>query len=196
MEALAGGKELIFVVYQSCRFRLKYAKGNVMKRQIASLILVSMWATAAQAAGQIKLNVSLNPVGSFAAESKALQGTATQDGPLISIKNATLELDTLKSGIALRDSHMKEKYFETKKFPRALLSQATGKDKKFNGDLTLRNKTKKISGSYEVTGGNVIAKFKCNLSDFDIPPANYMGVGVEDEVEVEAQVPMAAKAVK
>jgi len=146
------------------------------------------------AAGTAGISVSLSPAGSFVAHSETVQGSATKTGAdSYTAQGVTLELDTLKTGIDLRDRHMRDKYFETKKYPRATLRSGKAQGGKFEGELEVHGKTKKISGPYEVKGQKITGKFKCALSDFGIAAAKYMGVGVDDEVEVEIQLPIAAK---
>lgn len=140
--------------------------------------------------GTAKYTVELNPTGSFIAESNQVKGVATKAGAGFVAKKVYLNLNTLKTGIELRDHHMNENYFESKKYPWAILDQAQGKDGKFTGTLKIRNLPKPISGTYTVNGSTLEAKFKSKLSDFRIKKANYMGVGVEDEVEVVVTLPI------
>ena len=44
------------------------------------------------------------------------------------------------------------------------------------------------------TAAGELARFKTSLSTFEIEEASYMGVGVEDEVEVTARVPLGKSA--
>lgn len=138
-------------------------------------------------ASDVSISVSLNPAGSFVAKSDAIkvEGHATKSGDNVSAKNITLDLNTLKTGISLRDNHMRDKYFEAAKHPKAVLTEANGRDGKFQGELVIRGVKKQIAGTYEMKGSKFHGKFPAKLSDFAIAPANYMGVGVEDEVEVE-----------
>ncbi len=58
----------------------------------------------------------------------------------------------------------------------------------FTGMLTLHGVTRPVSG--EVTarpaagGLSIDARFPVRISDFEIPPPRYLGVGVKDEVQV------------
>lgn len=111
----------------------------------------------------------------------------------------TLLLSDLNTGIDLRDEHMKQKYLEVDKNPRAILtittlnipSSETGKDLAFSGDLSLHGVTKKIEGhlSYETSKGvkKSQVEFKIRLSDFNIAIPTYAGMTVADEVQVEVR---------
>jgi polyisoprenoid-binding protein YceI len=168
-----------------------------MKLKKLLFVLVSFAVVqAAHAATNCQFHVSLSPAGSFVAQSDGVEvrGSATRTGDNVTAKNIALKLDTLKTGIDLRDEHMKKKYFETDKYPEAVLTQATGAGGKFTGDLQLHNVTKPIAGTYVFEGNDFVGTFKTKLSDYSINKAKYMGVGVNDEVEVTIRLtaPVAA----
>lgn len=141
-------------------------------------------------ADEIKIEVTLNPAGSFVASSKQLKAGKfnrhQQNGFLLS--GATLALESLGTGIELRDAHMKENYFEVQKYPQAELYETVGKGGHFKGKLRLHGVTKEIRGDYELTSQILKAQFFCRLSDFKIKKANYRGIGVEDQVKVTAEI--------
>src|SRR5207248_2442418 len=86
----------------------------------------------------VKVMVELNPGGSFVAQSNSVQGSVIRStNNSYFAKDIKLALDTLKSGIDLRDSHMKNKYFEIGKFPIASLLQGTASGGKFTGQLSI-----------------------------------------------------------
>jgi polyisoprenoid-binding protein YceI len=155
-----------------------------------SLLFLSLTFSFAQA-GEVKIHVKLSPAGSFTAESSAVEvkGETKKAGAQLSAKSIELDLNSLKTGIGLRDRHMKEKYFETEKFPKAILSQASGKDGKFTGSLTVHGVTQPISGTYELSGGKFVGKFGTKISAYNISKPKYMGVGADDDVEVEVTLP-------
>jgi polyisoprenoid-binding protein YceI len=120
----------------------------------------------------------------------------------------TFDLDSLTTGISMRDHHMKEKYLETGKFksaklsfkdllvPAELLSSEKGKDKAsvkdmaFKGTLNLHGVDKEITGKADVaqdgTKITVNATFTIKLSDFKIDIPTYLGITVADEVNITA----------
>ncbi|MBU6375893.1 MAG: YceI family protein [Bdellovibrionales bacterium] len=156
--------------------------------------LVSM-KVRADSGSEIRFKVTLNPAGSFVAKSSAVTGSASSANSGYSASKVELDLRTLKTGIELRDRHMTKKYFETDKYPKATLTQAVAKNGRFKAQLQVHGKTQVIEGSYEVKkapsgGGFIEARFKTSLSAFEIEEANYMGVGVEDEIEVFAKIPI------
>lgn len=112
----------------------------------------------------------------------------------------TFDLKSLKTGIDLRDEHMKDKYLEVAKYPTAKLVikplSITESDldknlkKDFSGSLTLHGVTKEISGSAEYSGSskNLVAQFKVELSDFGIAIPEHLGVKVSKTAEVEVSL--------
>src|SRR5690606_24524643 len=128
----------------------------------------------------------------FVARSSALQGVVVRtSGGGIEARNLTLGLNSLKTGISMRDRHMKDKYLETAKHPRACLSDRVMHGK-FAGLLKIRGIRKKVAGEYEIVGNEVKAEFVVHISDFNIDSPSYMGVGVENEVTVKGRFPLSS----
>ncbi len=114
-----------------------------------------------------------------------------------------LDLEKFATGISLRDRHMKEKYLETGKFPKARLqvesvelpsgfapgASVTGA--KFRGQLTLKGVTKPVSGTLDVNGQEMAttAAFSFALSDYPVGVPSYMGITVADKIAVKAAIP-------
>ncbi len=104
----------------------------------------------------------------------------------------TVSLDDFKTGISLRDSHMKEKYLEVKKYPQAKLKlkgiDSSDGDHEFSADLTLHGKTNPIKGKYTLkTDGkkrSLRAEFSIIVTDFNIPVPSYQVLTVAKEVKV------------
>lgn len=108
-------------------------------------------------------------------------------------------LNSLSTGIEMRDSHMKEKYLETAQHPEATLkiSELDVKDLKnsqdlpFVGTLSLHGVEKSVSGTYSNEGSEAGQKlkafFKIKLSDYKIEIPTYAGIKVADEVDVKIE---------
>lgn len=128
-----------------------------------------------------------------------LEGTTTEltvkdDGKQVVF---TLPLATLKTGIDLRDKHMREKYLETDKYPNAELAvdwstiklPAKGETstQTVPGKMSLHGKTHDVSVTYTVkntgdvyeTSGTV----PLNLKDYDVNIPSYLGVTVKPDIE-------------
>ena len=158
---------------------------------MVSLLPALASAAGASQNGQIKINVSLTPAGSFVAESSEVKvrGETAKKGEEFTARDIVLDPNTLKTGIGLRDKHLREKYLESGKYPEAVLTKAKGKDGKFDGELQVHGVTKPIQGTYEVKDQSFVAKFKTKISDYKMGPASHLGVGAKDEVEVEITLP-------
>ena len=133
---------------------------------------------------------SLTPAGKIVAYTSQITQNIEQkkDGSFAGSK-IEIPLASLKTDNGLRDEHMKNKYLEVAKFPKAALSELKASAGKFDANLTLHGKTSKVSGVYQVVSNKVKASFKVLLSSFDIVIPKYIGVGVENEGKVEINIP-------
>ena len=111
------------------------------------------------------------------------------------------QMKTLKTGIELRDEHMKNKYLEVEKFPAAVLQitelRIPGNKTepfKFQGVMTLHGTQQPIDGEAKLTSGSsgdrLIADFKIQLSKFQIPIASFQGITVAEDVQVTVDLPV------
>jgi hypothetical protein len=110
----------------------------------------------------------------------------------------TVPLANLKTGIEVRDRHMKEKYLEVEKYPEAKLTVArsaiklpasgdkAGSD--VTGSLVLHGQTKTVSVHYEVKAEGpaflVDGKVHVNMKEVGIEVPVYLGVTVKPDVDV------------
>jgi polyisoprenoid-binding protein YceI len=110
----------------------------------------------------------------------------------------SVPLDSVTTGIGLRDTHMHEKYLETGQYPTAELSVPRA-GLKFPGDgetvdataagtLTLHGKSQPVTVHYKaVRKGNsyeVKADFHLNMNDYGIATPSYLGITVKPGVDV------------
>ena len=135
-------------------------------------------------------DVSLTPAGDFKAKMDDVKGEAVQAGDSFTADKITVNLNSMKTGLPLRDKHGKEKYLEVAKYPEAVLSKASGKGGKGTGMLKLHGIEKAVTGTYKVEGKMLTADFPIKLSDFGIVGIKYMGVGVDDDVKIHVTVPI------
>ena len=121
---------------------------------------------------------------------------------------AQVLLDGFKTGIGLRDRHLKEKYWKTKDHPRATLEitalqipRAFGTDsfeaeEAFQGTFTLHGQTTPVEGRVKMKGEGKILTMKFNFSTMvtahKIEVPSFMGVTVADKVRVEAATTLRA----
>jgi polyisoprenoid-binding protein YceI len=110
-----------------------------------------------------------------------------------------VDLETLETGIGIRDRHMRNNYLEVQKgegFAVATIEdirieKLEGKTT-FKGVLKLHGQRKEVSGTAELKQQDgrvrVQAQFPIRVSEFAIPEPTYLGVGVKDEIVVKVSM--------
>ena len=110
------------------------------------------------------------------------------------------KMETLDTGISLRNQHMKEKYLEVAKYPNSELKieevvgfkpeSADGKYD-FKGVLTVHGVAKPVNGQVTVKKVaetlQIKAEFDTKISYFSIPLPAYAGVALKDDVKVSVE---------
>lgn len=173
-------------------FILKGPRAGVPMKTTASLflLLISLSALPFPALGQsASVHVTLRPAGSFKGTTNQVIGFAKKNGQTYEAKNIRANLKSLKTGIKLRDEHT-GRYLEVNKYPEAVLVSAVGSGGKGEGTIRIKGIEKKISGTYKVEGSQLTAQFPIKFSDFNITGVKYMGVGVDDEGQVNVTLPV------
>ncbi len=155
------------------------------------------------ASGDVRVRCRLTVGGSFDAVTPVISGALGRTGPGAGsyAGEIRVDLDTLDTGIGLRNDHLRTQYLETERgagFRRAVLSgivldeplpaRAGRHETRFSGTLTLHGVRQVVEGEAELRRRNgrmqVEAEFSLSLEAFDIPPPRYLGVGVRDAVEI------------
>lgn len=103
----------------------------------------------------------------------------------------SVDLNNFTTGIDLRDQHMKNKYLETDKYPKAklVIENLTGfkeaEEFRWLGKLTIKGNTKPVNGMATVKGNNLTAQFKLSIADYpEIGIPSWLGVTMAESVEV------------
>ncbi len=181
---------------------------HMMKSTHALVIAIGLVATGAAtrahaaesyriSGGEVTVSCPLTVGGSFEAKTKTLSGEIAPAADQSGAVGGTLkvELQTLETGIAMRDRHMKNNYLEVEKpgfatatFDDIRVEKLDGKTT-FTGVLTLHGQKKKISGAADLQQKDgrikVQAQFALKVSDFEIPAPAYLGIGVRDEIQIK-----------
>lgn len=136
--------------------------------------------------------VSFGVTGTATFKAKGTLPGMSIDGTGISIsgdlgKILEADLTKIKTGKDLRDKHTQE-HLETAKWPKATLEVRTYAYDKLSGDLTLHGVTRAINVDLKKEGNKHKGSFPLTLSDFGIKKPSYLGVGVEDTIEVFVEV--------
>lgn len=147
-------------------------------------------------AGEVTVLCPLTIGGSFEVTTKTVRGNLAVDntGALQGI--VEVDLRTLRTGIALRDQHMRDTYLEVNRGPsfgvasvEDLRVDRLNGTTSFTGMMTLHGQRQTIMGGaeFERRDGRlrVRATFPIRISAFGIPSPIYLGVGVKDEIQVK-----------
>lgn len=160
---------------------------------LAAIVLALSFSQAQASAGEVAVDVTLVPAGSFKAETKKVTGTAKKTPDGVVAENVVIDATTLVTGVSLRDTHLKKRLL-TDKFPQIKLVKAIGKNGTGKGIVEIMGKKKNVDGTYTVDGKNLNAQFKMKLSDLAISDVSYMGIGVKDEVIINVNLPISGDA--
>lgn len=160
-----------------------------MRNLFYSLLIIISSSNFSFAAPGVEIDVQLSPAGSFKAKTNKIKGIAKQKGNMVAANKVLVDLNSLDTGIALRDKHLKQRLL-TDKHPVAKLINAKGKDGKGEATLSLMGKEHKVSGTYTTKNNELVSEFKMSLPQLGITDVKYMGIGVKDEVTVRVTVPV------
>lgn len=133
---------------------------------------------------------------SIEGKGQGVNGTLTETAGKLS-GDLAFDLNTLDTGIDLRTEHMKKKYLQTDKYPKAVL---TFKDLSLPTDLSqsfpfqasikIHNQTHAITGTAKLDhlDGNqyaLHAQFPLKISDYGIGVPSFHGITVSEDVNVK-----------
>jgi polyisoprenoid-binding protein YceI len=171
----------------------------MLRTFLAALVLLATTALAdlrVSKVNELQFNAT-GPAGlKIAGQTTKLE--VTEAGDQVTLR---VPLDTVDTGIELRNSHMKEKYLETGKFPvaelkvpRAALKEGAGQ--KTTGTFTVHGQAREVTVTYDVTrtadGLEVKASFDLNINNHGITVPSYLGVTVKPDMKVVASFVVSA----
>lgn len=137
---------------------------------------------------KITVKVAMFPGGSFEVTSNEVVGSGLKKGDKYSAAELKVPVKSLVTGIDLRDTHMRERLRE-KEFPFITAKNIDAKDGTGTATITIAGVTQKLDFKFKNADNQTAeATFKIKLSDFKISEISYLGVGIEDEIEVIANV--------
>lgn len=105
-------------------------------------------------------------------------------------QGAVVELDVfeLKTGMDKRDQHLREKVFAAKKPGDAKIRfEVTEFDSvkgSVKGKLAIKGVTKEVTIPVKTSGDQIVGQTTINLADYSLPRPSFMGVKVEESVDV------------
>ena len=165
-------------------------KAKITISTLLSLFLLTS-SFASELRKKLDIQIELSPAGSFQIESKRFKGgRITKEGNSFIVENIYVPVKTLKSGMDLRDEHIRTRLQNEN----IVVVSAKGKDGQGTGVIIIRNIESKFNFTFEVLSENFIkAKFQLSLEDFQVPDLSYMGISVRDKVEVAVTLPFRNK---
>jgi polyisoprenoid-binding protein YceI len=152
---------------------------------------------------ELRVLCPLTVGGSFEAKTSALTGTlvVASSHPLVLSGQLSVDLETLDTGIGLRNDHLRGVYLEVGRgagFDHATLADIHVGDvdpgafqgrTPFSGTLRVHGTERPVAGQAQIHRGadgvRVEATFPVSLPDYGIPKPRYLGVGVKDTVKVQ-----------
>jgi polyisoprenoid-binding protein YceI len=140
----------------------------------------------------IKITVPIT-ASSFQVEAKKIYGSIKKNGDSYSAKEIYVKVKHLKSGMDLRDDHMKNKErLNAKKHKKIYVRNIKASAGTGNAWIFIKGKKKKIKFSYKVKSGQMIAKFNFKVAGFGLKKLSYMGIGVKENegLDVVARIPI------
>ncbi len=135
----------------------------------------------------VSIHISLSPSGSFQASTTKIKGNLKQQGSSIEADKISVQIETLRTGIDLRDEHF-SKHLNADKHPKAILTQLKAQNGKGSANLEVNGVVKPVTINYSLQNGLIKATFNIKASDFNLSKAQYLGVGVEDVVTVNVEM--------
>ena len=159
----------------------------------AALLCLNMAQAAQYKVSQGDVNFTAKGFPAFitiAGKTKNITGTLSKEGENISGR-FSVDLATLKTGMDLRDDHMKNKYLKVGEFPKATLILPSFKPEAsgtVQGELQLKDVKKPIKIDYtlENSGGSMAIKtnFELLLNDFNVGIPSFQGITVAKTIKL------------
>jgi len=140
-------------------------------------------------AQSVKVLVKLSPAGSFEAISSEVRGKVQKDGDGFKASNIFVAVKSLKTQLDLRDEHLHKK-LEADKYPRVQLKKAVGKNGKGMCIMQIMDKELKVPFTYKPSGDKINVDVTIDLKQLKLTGINYMGIGVEDKISIQAELPL------
>lgn len=140
--------------------------------------------------------------GSFTATSEKVSGNVSQDAASSSLSGGELRVvsASFETGMSMRDSHMRDKYLEAKKFPSIKLvitggsiAVKAGAKGTLEGRFVVKGKEKAVKLPVtvkEASGGTLVvsSKFKLDIRDYGIAQPSFAVVKMEPVIDVTVKL--------
>ncbi len=161
-----------------------------MKITLSLILFLTTFNAFAKA--KVSIFVTLSPAGNFTAVSERPKGNLFQQGENFSADKISVTIESFKTGIDLRDEHF-WKHLNSTKNDKAVLTDLKATNGRASANLEVNGVKKPIAITYKIVDEEVMATFTVKGSQFNLAKAEYLGVGVEDNVKVEVTLPFRTK---
>lgn len=158
-------------------------------KKIFLLAILTISLSALAAGKGIDVTINLSPAGSFHVETKKVKGKVVKEGSTYRAKKLYVKIKDLKTGIELRDKHLKKRLLP-KKYPKIIVTKLLAKNGSGKATIEIKGIKKRIKFAYKVSKKLFNADFKINLNDFKVKDLKYMGVGAKNMVAIKASIPV------
>ncbi len=160
--------------------------------KIIMMITFLLTSFGAYAEEKITLYVTMTPAGSFQVISKKPKGNLIKQNGAFTADKISVSIESFKTGIDLRDEHF-WKHLNSTKHNKATLYDLKAQGGKGTANLEVNGIKKPVTITYVEKGSEVLAKLKIKASDYSLPKAEYLGVGVDNIVALEVLFPFKAR---
>ena len=132
--------------------------------------------------------VKLSPSGSFEAKTDHVTGRIVSKAGKLQAKKLLVPVDSLKTGIGLRDEHLK-KYLKMKEHPYITLTDLEGENGIAKATISIAGISNKLLDiDYSVKGKEMNAKFMIDVLKFKLDKVKYFNIGVDNIVTVKVKL--------
>lgn len=153
------------------------------------LLILALCISSTVFAKSMVAKVNLNPMGSFEVKTKRIRGTVVKKGDMLQAAGIEISVRSFATENDTRDDHLKDK-LEVKKYPNVVVEKAVGKGGRGQAIIVMRGVSQKVPFTYKEKGNEVEVDFSVSLKSYGISGISYMGVGVQDEVKINASIPL------
>lgn len=153
------------------------------------LLLLALCISTNLYAKSMVAKVNLTPMGSFEVKTKRIRGNVVKKGDMLQAAGIEVSVKSFATENETRDDHLKDK-LEVKKFPNVVVEKAVGKGGRGQAIIVMKGISQKVPFTYKEKGKEVEVDFSVSLKSYGITGISYMGVGVQDEVKINASIPL------
>jgi hypothetical protein len=139
----------------------------------------------ARADNRIKVTLSFTPSGSFEAVSEKLKGNVVKKNGILQSEKLWVDARTFRTDVQLRDEHFSNHLRNS----RIIMTDIKARDGEGEGTLEINQVKKPIRMRVTDLKDHVEVNFEVDAAAFNLPKANFLGIGVSDHVKVWAIAP-------